>query len=142
MANNNQVGLVEDQSQTCELKPVLPINSNKICEKIYNAGIVNYARETAIFIASYINPNDKNTMIYKFFTNSTLLADWEKNMSRIEIYGYIVKGIKKLGNNKILLCLTKEDLSSPKPKIWNNNYLQKEYTIFVYKQTKFDLWKL
>lgn len=105
---------------------VIPINSNKICEKIYNAGIVNYARETAIFIASYINPNDKNTMIYKFFTNSTLLADWEKNMSRIEIYGYIVKGIKKLGNNKILLCLTKEDLSSPKPKIWNNNYLQKD----------------
>ncbi len=104
----------------------IPINSNKICEKIYNAGIVNYARGTAIFIASYINPKDKNTMIYKFFTNSTMIADWEKNMSRIEIYGYIVKGIKKLGNNKILLCLTKEDLSNPKPKIWNNNYLQKD----------------
>lgn len=102
-----------------------PLNSKKISEKIYNAGIVNYARETAIFIASYINPNDKNTMIYKFFTNSTLLTDWEKNMSRIEIYGYIVKGIKKLRNNKILLCLTKEDLSNPKPKIWNNNYLLK-----------------
>lgn len=104
----------------------IPFNSNKICEKIYNAGIVNYARGTAIFIASYINPNDKNTMIYKFFTNSTLLTDWEKNMSRIEIYGYIVKGIKKLGNNKILLCLTKEDLSNPKPKIWSNDYLQKD----------------
>lgn len=102
-----------------------PLNSKKISEKIYNAGIVNYARETAIFIASYINPNDKNTMIYKFFTNSTLLTDWEKNMSRIEIYRYIVKGIKKLRNNKILLCLTKEDLSNPKPKIWNNNYLLK-----------------
>lgn len=104
----------------------IPINSNKICEKIYNAGIVNYARGTAIFITSYVNPKDKNTMMFKFFTNSTMIEDWEKNINRIELYNYNVKGIKKLGNKKIILCLTKEYLNNPKPIVWNNNYLQKD----------------
>lgn len=102
-----------------------PLNSKKISEKIYNAGIVNYARETAIFIASYVNPKDKNTIIYKFFTNSTNLEDWEKNIDKIEIYDYKVKDLKRIENNKILLCLTKEDLNNPIPKLWNNNYLLK-----------------
>ena len=102
-----------------------PLNSKKISEKIYNAGIVNYARETAIFIASYVNPKDKNTIIYKFFTNSTNLEDWEKNLDKIEIYDYKVKDLKRIGNNKILLCLTKEDLNNPIPKLWNNSYLLK-----------------
>lgn len=102
-----------------------PLNSKKISEKIYNAGIVNYARETAIFIASYVNLKDKNTIIYKFFTNSTNLEDWEKNLDKIEIYDYKIKDLKRIGNNKILLCLTKEDLNNPIPKLWNNNYLLK-----------------
>ena len=102
-----------------------PLNSKKISEKIYNAGIVNYARETAIFIASYVNPKDKNTIIYKFFTNSTNLEDWEKNLDKIEIYDYKIKDLKRIGNNKILLCLTKEDLNNPIPKLWDNSYLLK-----------------
>lgn len=55
-----------------------------------------------------------------------MLSDWEKNMEKIEIYDYHVKGIKRIRNNKILLYLTKEDLSNPIPKIWNNSYLLKD----------------
>lgn len=107
-----------------------PSNLNKITESIYNAGIVNYARETAIFIVNYKNPADKNTMIYKFFTNSTSLADWENNIEKIEILGFRVKDFKRIGTNKILLCLTKEDLGNPTPKLWNNDYLLKNSNEF------------
>ena len=79
------------------------------------------------FIVKYSNPYNKKETIFMYYYNSYEFKDIfeKKNLIQHQFDGYYVKGIKDYGSNKLMINITKKDMSNYEPNNWDIKYLIK-----------------